>query len=66
MCSTPTATLSAALSWTLNAQLYETSAGDPLTFLGVIAVLSTVAVLATYIPARRAAQIAPVEALRSQ
>ena len=58
--------LSAALSWTLSTQLFETSAGDPLTFLGVVAVLSAVAVLATYIPARRAARIEPVDALRAQ
>jgi predicted permease len=58
--------LAAAVSWTLSTQLYETSAGDPLTFLGVVTVLGAVAALATYIPARRAARIQPVDALRAQ
>jgi ABC-type lipoprotein release transport system permease subunit len=37
-----------------------------MTFGSVIAVLAFVAVLASYLPARRAARITPVEALRDQ
>jgi putative ABC transport system permease protein len=56
--------LAAALSHTLTSLLFETAATDPLTFASVVLVLGTVAVLASYLPARRASKIAPVEALR--
>jgi putative ABC transport system permease protein len=58
--------LAAALSRTLTSLLYETTGTDPMTFASVIAVLAFVAMLASYLPARRAARIAPVEALRYQ
>jgi putative ABC transport system permease protein len=58
--------LAAGLSRTIATQLYETSAGDPLTFLGVVSLLGAVAAIATYVPARRASRIAPIEALRYQ
>ncbi len=54
-----------ALSRTLSTLLYETTGADPLTFAAVVAMLGGVALLATYLPARRASQIPPVEALRS-
>jgi len=56
--------LAAVLSRTLTSLLFETAATDPLTFAIVVLVLGTVAVVASYLPARRAAKIAPVEALR--
>jgi putative ABC transport system permease protein len=37
---------------------------DPVTIIGAVAVLLGVAVLAAWIPARRAARIDPMEALR--
>jgi putative ABC transport system permease protein len=44
--------------------LFQVTPEDPLTFIGAAAVLALAAALATIIPARRAAQIAPSEALR--
>jgi putative ABC transport system permease protein len=58
--------LAFALTRTMSALLYETSGADPLTFGAVLITLGAVAVVASYLPARRAAQITPVEALRYQ
>jgi putative ABC transport system permease protein len=58
--------LALVLTHTLTSLLFGTTPTDPLTFAAVIAVLAGVALLATYLPARRASRIAPVEALRSQ
>jgi putative ABC transport system permease protein len=44
--------------------LYDTSPADPLTFAVVGLVLSGVALLASWIPARRAVAVEPVEAIR--
>jgi predicted permease len=47
-------------------QLFEVSAADPLTYAGVPLVLAAVALIANWLPARRAAAIDPLEALRSE
>ena len=58
--------LAIALSRTLTSLLFQTMAADPLTYAVVIAVLGLVALLASYLPARRASKIPLVQALRYQ
>lgn len=48
----------------ISSQLYDVKAYDPLTLLGAVLVLSASAALAGFIPARRAASIEPMKALR--
>src|SRR5436190_18940424 len=50
----------------LSSVLYGISASDPLTFGGVALALATVAALASYVPARWAARVEPIRALRAQ
>jgi predicted permease len=50
----------------LRAQLYEISASDPVTLAAAIALLGGVAALAIWLPARRAARVAPMDALRHE
>ena len=54
------------VSRVLSSLLFGVSATDPLTYLGTALGLAMVALLASWIPARRASRIDPVEALRSE
>jgi ABC-type lipoprotein release transport system permease subunit len=47
-------------------QLYGVKGSDPLTLFVIGAVLTLVALAACWLPARRAAQVDPLEALRSE
>jgi len=58
--------LALGLSRTIAALLYQTTGTDPVTFAAVVGVLGAAALLASYLPARRASRIPPVEALRAQ
>jgi ABC-type antimicrobial peptide transport system permease subunit len=53
-----------ALTHALGAFLYATASWDVFTFCSVSALLLAVALLAGYVPARRAANIDPLTALR--
>ncbi len=54
------------LTRTVSSFLYEVSCTDPLTFVCVSFVLVGVSLLASYLPARRAARIDPMKALRHE
>jgi hypothetical protein len=47
-------------------ELFHTPADDPATFVGVICILPLLAIAGTWLPARRAASIDPMRALRSE
>ena len=55
-----------AVTRVLSRYLFDVRPTDPLTFALVAAGLLAVAVLASYLPARRAARVNPMRALRSE
>ena len=61
--------LGTAASWALarllTGFLFGVTSNDPVTFLGMVMVLTAVAVTAGYLPARRASRIDPMSALRA-
>ncbi len=57
---------SLALTRLMASMLFRVNSYDPPTFLGVAAILSVVALIACYIPARRASRVDPMVALRHE
>jgi ABC-type antimicrobial peptide transport system permease subunit len=58
--------LALLLSRTLDSLLFELSATDPLTYGTIAAVLAGVAMVASWMPARRATRVDPLVALRTE
>jgi putative ABC transport system permease protein len=54
---------SLGLTHLMQGLLFEVTPNDPVTFVGVVFLLAVVALVATYLPARRAATIDPVRSL---
>jgi predicted permease len=55
----------AARAW-IEPRLFDTRVTDPLVLVGVVVVIEAVALLAGWLPARRAASVSPTESLRAE
>jgi putative ABC transport system permease protein len=58
--------LSIVVTRLLKGMLYDVTPADPMVLAAVVGILSAVALAASYVPARRAARVDPLMALRSQ
>jgi macrolide transport system ATP-binding/permease protein len=58
--------LSLSLSTYLDSMLFGVKASDPQTILAVVVMLAISALLASYLPARRAARVNPLDSLRAE
>ena len=58
--------LAVFLSRLLVSQLYQVKPSDPAVFVGIVVGLSAVALLACYLPARRAARVDPIRSLKQE
>ena len=58
--------ISIAITGALRTQFYGVTPTDPATYTAVSIVLATIALVACYLPARRAARIDPMIALRDE
>jgi putative ABC transport system permease protein len=58
--------LALALGRLLSSQLFQIRANDPMTFIAVTLILGSVAAASCYLPARRAARVDPLVALRQE
>jgi ABC-type antimicrobial peptide transport system permease subunit len=56
----------AGLTRLMASLLFGVAALDPVTYAGVAALLISAAALASYVPARRATRVDPVDALRAE
>ena len=58
--------LAAALATGVQNTLFGVTARDPITYTAVFAIVTTVSLLATLVPARRATRLDPMIALRAE